>query len=65
MKAFEYIPTEHKGELCPVPPNRKVIYRTKTTKTDLSHIHAPMEAIRLNWTNSPAIGRIIDYMVIK
>lgn len=64
MKQIKYAPTLHNGEFCPVPPNKKVVYRTLSPVNGISHIHAPVEAQLLTWTTRPIIGRIIDYMVV-
>jgi hypothetical protein len=56
--------TRHEGQYCPVPPDQKVIYRT-ISGGEISHVHYKCPAGMLNWTLTPAIGRIFDYRAIK
>lgn len=56
---------KHIGEKCPVPPDALIIYRTTSRDTPTSHIHLPMKAIDLDWTNRPKIGRILEYRIVK
>jgi hypothetical protein len=56
--------TRHEGQNCPVPHDQKVIYRT-ISGGEISHVHYKSPAGMLNWTLTPAIGRIFDYRVIK
>jgi hypothetical protein len=55
--------TRHEGQNCPVPPDQKVIYRT-ISGGEISHVHRQYPAGLLNWTLTPAIGRIYDYMCV-
>jgi hypothetical protein len=59
-----YKPTQHNGILPPVIQRKIVVYRTIDDKGSLSHIHAPIRAMYLDWSNRPSIGRIHDFMVV-
>lgn len=59
-----YKPTPHNGILPPVIMRKIVVYRTVDDKGSPSHIHAPIRAEHLDWSNRPSIGRIKDYQVV-
>lgn len=54
----------HTGETCPVSEMSWVVYTTTSPENRHSHVHVPMLAGDLIWTNGPHMGRIFEYAVV-
>ena len=60
MKRYKFV--EHNGTTCPVDPETMVVYRTTSTATPISHIHHPVKARELNWSDEDQyMGSILEY----
>lgn len=55
---------KHVGNVMPVPMLTRVAYRTTNEKVRVSHVHMPIFAGDVNWSDKPSIGRIFDYKVV-
>lgn len=57
---------EHTGSTIPVDPETIVVYRTTSIPTPVSHIHHPIKAGKLTWSDEDQyMGSILEYAVIK
>ena len=60
MRKYKFV--EHTTNTCPVDPETMVVYRTTSTATPVSHIHHPVKAGELNWSDEEQyMGSILDY----
>lgn len=58
----KYLFIKHSGITCPIDGNTLVVYKTSSTATPESHIHHPIKADRLNWSEEDLyMGRILEY----
>jgi hypothetical protein len=60
MQHYNFI--EHTTNILPIHPETMVVYRTTSTATPVSHIHHPIEAGKLNWSDEDQyMGSILEY----
>ena len=60
MRKYKFV--EHTSNTCPVDPETMVVYRTTSTATPVSHIHHPIKAGELNWSDEDQyMGSILEY----
>jgi hypothetical protein len=60
MQNYKFV--EHTGNNIPVLPETLVVYRTTSVNTPVSHIHHPIEAGKLNWSDEDQyMGAILEY----
>ena len=60
MQNYKFV--EHTTNILPVKPETLVVYRTTSVNTPVSHIHHPIEAGKLNWSDKDQyMGSILEY----
>jgi hypothetical protein len=62
MKNYKF--TEHTGNIIPaeLSPSTRVVYRTTSIATPVSHIHHPVMAGLLNWSDEDQyMGSVLEY----
>jgi len=60
MQNYNFV--SHTTNVIPVKPETLVVYRTSSTATPVSHIHHPIEAGKLNWSDKDQyMGSILEY----
>ena len=60
MKDYKF--HKHTGISSPVSDDTMVVYRTTSTATPKSHIHLPVKAKDLNWSDDELyMGRILEW----
>jgi hypothetical protein len=58
----KYLFMKHTGTDCPIDGETLIVYKTSSTATPESHIHHPIKAKLLNWTEEELyMGRISEY----
>jgi len=56
---------KHTGNVCPIPMDSVVVYRTTSPENFRSHVHVAASADVLTWDDSAHMGRIYEYAIIK
>ena len=60
MKNYRFI--KHTGITSPVSDDTMVVYRTTSRNTPISHVHLPVRAGDINWTEEELyMGRILEW----
>jgi hypothetical protein len=60
MQNYKFV--EHTTNILPLLPETLVVYRTTSVNTPVSHIHHPIEAGKLNWSDEDQyMGSILEY----
>lgn len=54
---------KHTADVQPISDDAVVVYRTISNDETISHVHMPIRAAELNWTNEPDLGRIYEYAI--
>lgn len=60
MQNYKFV--QHTNGIQPVSSDTMVVYRTTSTATPVSHIHHPIEAGKVNWSDEDQyMGAILEY----
>jgi hypothetical protein len=60
MKNYRFI--AHTGTTSPVSDDTMVVYRTTSKATPISHVHCPVKASTINWSDEEMyMGRIKEW----
>lgn len=54
----------HTSSKSPVSGETVVVYRTTSPENARSHIHFPIKAKHVIWSNVPHLGRILEYAIV-
>ena len=54
---------KHTADVQPISDDAVVVYRTISNDETISHVHMPIRAAELNWTNEPDLGKIYEYAI--